>query len=293
MNNFCIMRIGRLKSNTAVALAARHNLREYDPHNVDQDRTADNQKLGSQSREELMARLNERLASVDRKIRPDAVRAVEYIITRSPESSHVDDTKYFNDAIAWMKEKHGNKNVLSVTKHMDEDTPHLHSIVVPIVQKEKNGMMINSLSAKHFFSGKKVLSNLQTEFYEKVGAYHGLDRGIMKSGAKHIPLKAFYNSETMEGHTGDMKLPRSPQKRKEFVKSFEGYVRRSYAKGEAKNKTKAEQYRAAADKMKNQRNTVIEHAKKLEKKIDKLEHPEKYKEREKKKNIDRNNEMGW
>ena len=284
------MRIGRLKSNTAVAHAARHNLREYDPHNVDQDRSKNNIDLYSETREEVLSKLNDRLSTVDRKIRPDAVKAVEYVITRSPEATHVNDRQYLNDALVWIERKHGAENMLSATMHMDEDTPHLHAIIVPMVEKEKNGKTVNSLSAKTYFSGKKVLSNLQTDFHEKVGAYHNLDRGIMRSGAKHIPLKEFYHRETMLTDKS-VEIPWQPKKRKQVAQNIEGAIRREYARGMSEKETEANQWRAAAREMKQQRNKVIDHSKRLETKIDRLENPGKYKQKDRSREQDQG--IGW
>ena len=284
------MRIGRLKSNTAVAHAARHNLREYDPHNVDRTRTEKNENLLSQSREQVVAKLDERLKTVDRKVRKDAVRAVEYVVTRSPEATKTDDLKYFNDTLKWLQNKHGRENLLSVTLHLDEDTPHLHAIVVPIVKVERKGKTVNSLSAKHFFSGKKTLSDLQTDFYEKVGKGVGLERGIMRSGAKHIPLKEFYHRETMLTDK-NVTIPWHPKKRKQIAQNIEGTIRREYARGMSEKETEANQYRFAAAEMERERNKVIDYARNLEKKIDRLENPEKYRKKERSREKDR--EIDW
>ena len=48
------------------------------------------------------------------------------------------------------------------------------------------------LNAKHFTGGKKVLSQLQTDFAKDVGQRHGLERGIEGSQAKHQTIKEFY-----------------------------------------------------------------------------------------------------
>ena len=62
--------------------------------------------------------------------------------------------------------------------------PHLAVYVVPL----KDG----KLNAKHFTGGKKVLSQLQTDFAKDVGQRHGLERGIEGSQAKHQTIKEFY-----------------------------------------------------------------------------------------------------
>ena len=46
------------------------------------------------------------------------------------------------------------------------------------------------LNAKHFTGGKKVLSQLQTDFAKDVGQRHGLERGIEGSQAKHQTIRS-------------------------------------------------------------------------------------------------------
>lgn len=231
------MRVDRLKSNGAVAQAVRHNLRLREVPNADIERSQDNATLPDETLNKVMGRLRGRLDQVDRKIRPDAVRAVEYVITRSGDAKHVDDKKYFEDALKWVEKKHGKENVISVVAHMDEDVPHTHMIVVPLTQKEnKKGQKVTALSAKDFFSGKQKLSALQTEFYEQVGAKNGLSRGEIKPRkSRHIPLKEFYRMEagriTEDIDIGKIPLTKREEWKKNLEKKIEGSLDRAYAKG--------------------------------------------------------------
>jgi len=221
MGNYCILRIERLKSAGAAAHAARHNLREYQPENADPERAKDNVTYGAQSRQQLMAKLQERLDTVPRKIRPDAVRMVEYVITHSPESE-VDSKAYLEKAGRWIAKKHGAENVLSITHHYDEATPHLHALIVPIAQTEKGP----SLSAKRFFSGKAMLSALQTAFHREVGKEFGLDRGIEKSGAHHTEIKEFYGTMKKAPKIDLGDIPR--RKTQEWKQATEERIRKEY-----------------------------------------------------------------
>ncbi len=42
-----------------------------------------------------------------------------------------------NDNLEWLAKTFGKENVVSTTLHMDEDTPHIHASVVPIVTGER------------------------------------------------------------------------------------------------------------------------------------------------------------
>lgn len=170
-----------------MAHAARHINREYQPENADPERAKNNKVYGCQSRAEVMSKMKERLSTVKRKLRPDAIRAVQYMVTHSPDLE-IDSQKYLESASKWIEERHGKENVLSIAIHNDEKTPHLHALVVPIRETEKG----NSLSAKFFFSGKAKLSRMQTDFHERVGSKFNLSRGIEKSGARHTTIREYY-----------------------------------------------------------------------------------------------------
>jgi len=126
------------------------------------------------------------------KRRKDAVIAIEYLITASPEAfkrhgGALNDAGngYFADALQWLRDRHGAENVLSSTVHLDERTPHLVAYVLP---KTKDGR----LSARDFLGGPKVLRHMQDSFHAACGEKRGLERGVRGSGAKHEDVKAFY-----------------------------------------------------------------------------------------------------
>ena len=70
----------------------------------------------------------------------------------------------------WLKDKHGSENVVGLSIHRDETTPHLVAYVVPIDEK-------GNLNARHFLGGRNKLSQIQTDFAEHVKGL-GLKRGL-------------------------------------------------------------------------------------------------------------------
>ena len=108
-----------------------------------------------------------------RKVRKDAVRLVEGIVTASPEffeevgAEEVRD--FFEDALGFCREEFGESNLVHFTVHMDEETPHAHFGFVPL----RDG----KLSWKGFFPDKAALGAMQDRFYGRVGALYGLSRG--------------------------------------------------------------------------------------------------------------------
>jgi hypothetical protein len=133
-----------------------------------------------------MQRVRDRLPEKRRK---DAVLAIEYLITASPEAMQGMGGKsaaYFNDALKWLQERHGRANVVYAGVHRDESTPHMYAYVVPL--DEATGR----LNARRWLGGSKALSEMQTDFAATVGAHHGLERGIKGSRAKHERVKRHY-----------------------------------------------------------------------------------------------------
>ena len=97
---------------------------------------------------------------------------------------------YFKQARKWLEERHGKENIVAISIHHDETTPHLVAYAVPIVTKPAHSRKMNvadgfdsegkrkrktitverpeqkMLSAKHFWAVEK-LSEMQTEFNKR------------------------------------------------------------------------------------------------------------------------------
>lgn len=184
---YTILRTQKLKHAVAVRRSMAHALRTQDTPNADPIRTPDNSaSVGSV--DAALVKFNERLATQP-KLRSNAVLAVEYLVTASPEDlngkTRQQQDNYFADALQWLQTKHGKENVVAWGIHRDETTPHLYAVVVPI---DDNG----KLNCRHFFGGAKALNEMQTNFAQKVGQQHGLQRGIEGSKAKHTSIQSYY-----------------------------------------------------------------------------------------------------
>lgn len=185
---YAILRTAKIKHASKLRRSLSHSFRESDTPNADPQRLVDNTHIGAQSSREAIERFNDRLATQS-KVRKNAVLAVEYLITASPEAMQGKNRKqqdaYFDDALAWLRQRHGEENVFYAGVHRDETTPHMYAYVVPIDKREK-------LNCRHFLGGGQALSEMQTDFADAVGARHGLVRGQKGSKARHQPMKAYY-----------------------------------------------------------------------------------------------------
>ena len=99
----------------------------------------------------------------------------EFIITSDRkffERIGEEETKrYFQtayDFVANYKEL-GEKYILSANIHMDESTPHLHLVFIPVVHtKDKKGNKIEKIACSEYWRGKDSYKKLQDNFYKYI-----------------------------------------------------------------------------------------------------------------------------
>ena len=86
------------------------------------------------------------------------------------------------------------EQVLHATVHMDEKTPHIHCVVVPLVKKydKRTNSERYTISKKQYIRDKIHLSELQDKYYKRLtDKGYDLERGIKGSGSKHIEIKEY------------------------------------------------------------------------------------------------------
>ena len=185
--SFAILRCAKIKTMGNMGASLQHTFRERDTPNADLKRLGSNQVLlGGKSSQDVIATWRERAPE---KIRTNAVHGLEYFVGSSPEAmaakSEAEQDAYFRQALDWIKERHGVENVLSAVIHRDETTPHMTVMTIPI---DKNG----KLNARALVGSRQQLSAMQTDFADRVGAEHGLRRGLEGSKATHERVKSVY-----------------------------------------------------------------------------------------------------
>jgi hypothetical protein len=199
-----IIRIAKIKTKGAAQGKTKHNYRLMDTPNADPERTATlNQELVNTDRLDYWslaeARIEEGIAKTargkPRTVREDQVRAVEIVLTASPDwfkrgedrqAEDVRGSQWVTDNLDFLKNKYGEKNVVSFTLHQDETTPHIHAVVIPLTEKGR-------LSADTLFN-PETLTQLQTD-YAQAMAPHGLERGVEGSRRQHQDMKQVYGRQ--------------------------------------------------------------------------------------------------
>lgn len=116
-------------------------------------------------------------------IRKDAVKFLSLVLT----GSHEDMINLSRDQVKFkewqqanydfVSKEFGEANIMRFTLHMDEKTPHLHAVVVPLTEDGR-------LSAKEVMGNKKNLSLRQDRYAEAMEPF-GLIRGVRESKARH------------------------------------------------------------------------------------------------------------
>ena len=184
---YAIMRCAKLKGMGAVAASLQHCFRERETINADAERTPENIHMAAKSTDEAMGKLRQLLPEKRRK---DAVLVVEYVMTASPEwwrtASKMQQHEFVTESREWLERKYGEQNIIGMTVHHDELTPHVSAYVVPVTSD-------NRLSAKDFIGNKKQMSDDQTSFASAV-KHLGLNRGQRGSVATHQRVKTHYEA---------------------------------------------------------------------------------------------------
>lgn len=170
----------------------RHNERRnknYSNENIDKEKSYLNYSLKSPqySYEKEFDRIKEKY-NLKGQIKTVSNIACEYIITSDHdyfERIGEEATKrYFETAYKFVAEykELGEQYIMSAKVHMDEQTPHMHLVFLPVVHTtDKKGNEIDKLACSEFWKAKDSYRQLQDAFY-KYMVENGFDlqRGLPK-----------------------------------------------------------------------------------------------------------------
>lgn len=183
---FAVLRVAKIKTLGNLRSSAKHTFRQRETPNADPElKSANEVWIGPDDADGVAAAW---AARAPEQIRKNAVHALEYLVTASPEAlgamSKDDRDAYFATGLDWLCRRHGEENVLSAVIHRDETTPHLTAMVIPLDER-------GHLNARSFTGGKVMLSEMQTSFAEVVADW-GIERGLHRSNARHVSIREYY-----------------------------------------------------------------------------------------------------
>ena len=200
-------------SGTDAAMSA-HIERTIKPKNADESRTHLNRELirfpdGVGNRTQaIQHRLD--TAGLTRKIGNNQVRAIRVLLTGTHEDmeritneGRLDE--WCNDNLKYLAETFGRENIVSAVLHMDEQTPHIHATLVPIVREERKRKKKEEQVKKRYrkkptdtarLCADEIMTRAKLKSYQDTYAQamscYGLQRGIDGSEAKHISTRQYY-----------------------------------------------------------------------------------------------------
>ena len=142
----------------------------------------------------------ERIEAAGARRRKDSAVMQDGLITASPDwlkgKTEQEQREFFDYAFQFVRKRYRDENILSAVVHLDEATPHLHFVFVPITEDGR-------LCSKEIMGGPKGMAMLQDDFYDYMHErYPDLDRGTPKrvSHRKHIPAYLFKNANLLYDH---------------------------------------------------------------------------------------------
>lgn len=101
--------------------------------------------------------------------------ACEFIITSDKEFferiGEEETKRYFQVAYNFVAnyKNLGEQYILSAKVHLDESTPHLHIVFMPVIHtKDKNGNKIDKIACSEYWKGKDSYKQLQDNFYKYI-----------------------------------------------------------------------------------------------------------------------------
>lgn len=235
--SFLVLHMDKFKKE-AVRGIQSHNERERESHSnpdIDYERSGHNYDLHESAAGNYAEAIQNRLDDLllVKAVRKDAVRMCGLIVSSDsaffeklpPEENR----RFFKESAAFLTEFVGAENVISAKVHMDEKTPHMHFLHVPVTPDGR-------LNAKEIYT-RQSLKKLQTELPRHLQSRgFDLQRGVeQEPGAKkkHLNTREFkqqqeaLNSLEKEAQARSAELERKQREESELMERLQSYERQA------------------------------------------------------------------
>ncbi len=137
------------------------------------------------------------------------------------EIGYEESQRYFKESYDFIcKYKDlGEQNIISAVVHMDEDTPHMHLLFIPVVHaKDKQGNKIDKVCSRDFWRGKNSYRDLQNAYFKHISEKgFNLERGelVEISNREHYSVQEFKQITNFENTKNVLEnitldLPKTP-----------------------------------------------------------------------------------
>jgi len=192
---------GKIKSKQTLKSRLMHNLRgeslSESPrmwHLNEQDSKGIDIIFGGQTVDEVMERAEQIYSQLDiaptvgKSEQRNSIHAVEVLCAFSPEmQSEISVDLWANDCLEFLKRRFKENRIISVVVHYDEQTPHLHAVIIPILKSKEGKLRLN---AGAWFDNQREkqpdgsykttenhMEKFQDSYFKLVSNKHGLKRG--------------------------------------------------------------------------------------------------------------------
>ena len=235
---YAVLHIDKARGNDSAMSA--HIERTFVPNNVDASRTHINRDLvqfpaNVTNRTEA---ISHRIATagIYRKVADNQVKALRFILSGSHEDMLQLESdgrleEWCHSTMQWLYTTFGKANVVAATLHADEETPHIHATVVPIVTGERRKAKQEAENGKRKYKTKKnkirlcaddlltpkKLEEYQTSYSEQMRTF-GQSRGVQGSEAKHRTNMEYYKELLKETKQKQLEEEELIQKVRELEK---------------------------------------------------------------------------
>lgn len=166
-----------------------HNLRRCELKNVDKSKTELNRILiGTEKMQEDIYAYLEGV-----KIYKNSNIAREIVLSAGngfwDRMLPQDQEKWIEQNVKFLKDNFG-ENCVHAVLHLDETTPHIHAVIVPVEHKKGK---VPHLSSSKYFDGREKMSAWQDKYTNSMTeVFPGMfKRGIRGSEATHVELKTY------------------------------------------------------------------------------------------------------
>lgn len=128
-------------------------------------------------------------------------------LEKGADNSHLYRCKeiedWAKDVYDWCTTRYGQENIVGFQVHLDESSPHIHALIVPVGIRPKSGrecVMWSAKFGKDRYEYGRILKEMHTSLYEDVGSKYGLERGDSIDGrnVQHLHKRDYIRKLTKE-----------------------------------------------------------------------------------------------
>ena len=132
-----------------------------------------------------------------------------------------ENKRYFEESYKFICEYKnlGEQNIISAVVHMDEDTPHMHLLFIPVIHTtDKQGNKIDKVCCRDFWKGKNSYRDLQNAYFKHVSEKgFKLERGelVEVTNREHYSVQEYKRITNFENtkellNSIKLELPETP-----------------------------------------------------------------------------------